>query len=192
MTAAAAKSWAALVILSRSSSSFTRARYRHRPFVTHLFGTSSPSPSSSMTTATQTIIPPVPRRDETRAVYAGVSPVGWDTTKAPRQSNDSTESLLNPPVAVHDPYGWMRDDGRTDEEVLRYLKAENEYSKAVTEHLGGLQDELYEEFLSRWVAMCQTHFISPCGYWPQSIHLPTPSLCSQHPGDGLHHTTSKG
>ena len=89
-----------------------------------------------------TILPPLPRRDEERVVYARIGP-------NTRQSNDSTEPLMDPPVSIHDPYGWMRDDDRTDEEVLTYLKAENEYSKAMTEHLCGLQTELYDEFLSR-------------------------------------------
>ena len=75
-------------------------------------------------------------------MYAGIGP-------NTRQSSDSTEPLMDPPVSIRDPYGWMRDDDRTDGEVLTYLKAENEYSKAMTEHLGGLQAELYDEFLSR-------------------------------------------
>ncbi len=69
----------------------------------------------------------------------------------PRQSNDSTEKLLDPPVPIPDPYGWIRDDDRKDTEVLEYLKAENEYSMSVTKHLKGLQNELYNEFLSRCV-----------------------------------------
>ena len=137
----------AILFLSRPSSSFTAVHshrhFRHfataQPFTTATSSTSS----SSMTPASKsTILPPLPRRDEERVVYAGIGP-------NTRQSNDSTEPLMDPPVSIHDPYGWMRDDDRTDEEVLTYLKAENEYSKAMTEHLGGLQAELYDEFLSR-------------------------------------------
>ena len=100
--------------------------------------------------------PPIPRRDESRVVHAGIGlpPAGggWDAP-APiimpiRQSNDSSERLMDPPEPISDPYGWMRDDERSDGEVLDYLRMENEYSKKVTEHLGGLQDELYGEFLS--------------------------------------------
>ena len=67
----------------------------------------------------------------------------------PRQSQDSTEKLLDPPVKINDPYGWLRDDKREDAEILEYLKAENEYSQSVTGHLKELQDTLYQEFLSR-------------------------------------------
>lgn len=81
-------------------------------------------------------------------VYAGVAPPGWDP-KIPRQANDSTEPMMDPPVPISDPYGWLRDDKRESKEVLEHLEAENAYSKAVTKHLDGLQDELYNEFLSK-------------------------------------------
>jgi hypothetical protein len=138
----------AILFLTRSSSSFTAVRsHRH---VRHFFATTelftTTSASSSMTSASKptTILPPLPRRDESRVVYAGIGP-------NIRQSNESTEPLMDPPVSIPDPYGWMRDDGRTNEEVLTYLKTENDYSKAMTEHLDGLQAELYDEFLSRLV-----------------------------------------
>lgn len=134
-----------ILFLSRSSSSFTavHSHRQFRHFTTAQLLTPTTS-SSSMTASKSTILPPLPRRDEERVVYAGIGP-------NTRQSNDSTEQLMDPPVSIHDPYGWMRDDDRTNEEVLTYLKAENDYSKAMTEHLGGLQAELYDEFLSRRV-----------------------------------------
>jgi hypothetical protein len=146
-----AKATTAILFLSRSTSSFTAIRsHRHVRYffaTTELFTTSSSTSSSSMTSSASkpsTIRPPLPRRDESRVVYAGIGP-------NIRQSNESTESLMDPPVSIPDPYGWMRDDDRTNEEVRTYLKAENDYSKAMTEHLGGLQAELYDEFLSRLV-----------------------------------------
>lgn len=90
--------------------------------------------------------PPVARRDEDGVVYAGVAPPGWDT-KIPRQANDSSEPMLDPPVAIANPYGWLRDDKRKNKEVLDYLDAENAYTKQVTQHLDKLQQELYDEFL---------------------------------------------
>jgi hypothetical protein len=77
---------------------------------------------------------PVPRREEDRVVYAGCAPKGWDP-KIPRQSNDSKEPMMDPPVAIPDPYGWLRDDKRENKEVLDYLHAENAYSKSVIKHL---------------------------------------------------------
>jgi Prolyl oligopeptidase, N-terminal beta-propeller domain len=78
--------------------------------------------------------PPIARREEDRVVYAGSAPDGWDP-KFPRQANDSTEPLMTPPVAIPDPYGWMRDDKRENQEVLDHLNAENAYSKSVIKHL---------------------------------------------------------
>jgi len=125
---------AAIILLTRSSSSsFTQGS--RCAFSTKLF---------DMTSRTA---PPVPRREEERVAYAGVAPRGWDT-KMPRQSNDSTEKLLDPPIGIPDPYGWLRDDKRESKEILDYLKEENEYSQSVTKGLKGLQDTLYEEFLS--------------------------------------------
>jgi hypothetical protein len=99
--------------------------------------------------------PPVPRRDESRVAYAGVGPPGRASAAAAadppppiRQSGDSPEALMDPPATVPDPYGWMRDDERANDEVLEHLRAENEYSGEVAAHLGGLRDELYGEFLS--------------------------------------------
>lgn len=50
-------------------------------------------------------------------------------------------------VVLKDDYYWLRD--RESEETLNYLKAENEYTDAMTEHLKPLQDELYKEMIAR-------------------------------------------
>lgn len=46
-----------------------------------------------------------------------------------------------------DPYYWLRE--RDEEEVLAYLKAENDYADACTAHTKAFQDELYTEMVSR-------------------------------------------
>lgn len=50
-------------------------------------------------------------------------------------------------VVLKDDYYWLRD--RESEEMLDYLKAENKYTDAMTEHLKPLQDELYKEMIAR-------------------------------------------
>jgi oligopeptidase B len=70
------------------------------------------------------------------------------------------QKKLDPPVAMIEPkvdsmfdtvlvdnYYWLRD--RTDQKVLDYLTAENEYAVAMTEHTGKLQDKLYDEMVGR-------------------------------------------
>lgn len=87
---------------------------------------------------------PIARRDEDRVILAGKDP----DSKLQRQSESSKERLLDPPAHVPDPYGWMRDEKRENEEVLNHLKAENAFTEQLTEHLAGLRETLYNEMLS--------------------------------------------
>ncbi len=50
---------------------------------------------------------------------------------------------------LEDPYAWLRDDTRTDPEVLQYLEDENAYTEAKLKHTESLQEELYEEIVGR-------------------------------------------
>eukprot|EP00585_Thalassiosira_rotula_P011226 CAMPEP_0196159548 /NCGR_PEP_ID=MMETSP0910-20130528/46377_1 /TAXON_ID=49265 /ORGANISM="Thalassiosira rotula, Strain GSO102" /LENGTH=895 /DNA_ID=CAMNT_0041424469 /DNA_START=409 /DNA_END=3097 /DNA_ORIENTATION=+ len=101
-------------------------------------------------TAASVITPPIPYRDETSFLLAGEVPSDDDGTKsAPiRQSASSPHPLLSPPRSIPNPYGWMRDESRTNTTVLNHLHAENEYGKRVTHHLEDLRGELYQEFLA--------------------------------------------
>ncbi|VEU40609.1 unnamed protein product [Pseudo-nitzschia multistriata] len=91
--------------------------------------------------------PPIARREEDRVIYAGAPPPGWDM-QVPRQAVDSPHPLINPPIAVNDPYGWMRDETRSNPEVLRHLKDNNEYTESKTKHLKKLKESLYNEMKS--------------------------------------------
>jgi oligopeptidase B len=48
-----------------------------------------------------------------------------------------------------DEYYWLRDDSRSDPEVLGYLEAENAWREHALAHLAPLEERLYQEFLSR-------------------------------------------
>jgi oligopeptidase B len=100
--------------------------------------------------------PPVARRDEGSFCYAGVSKLANDET--PRQAESSLERLMDPPRAIHDPYGWLRDESREKEEVLAHLNAENAYTEALTEHLEGLRGKIYREMLT---SIQETDFTVP-------------------------------
>lgn len=131
-----------LSVLSRRAAFTPRNYYRHLSV-----GLSHPSPPRTILAMTNY---PIPRREEDRVVYAGVAPPGStvdDEASVPRQSAESTEKLLDPPVAIPDPYGWMRDMKRENVEVLDHLKAENEYTQGLIKHLEPLQEKLYSEFL---------------------------------------------
>ncbi|KAI8054395.1 prolyl oligopeptidase [Syncephalis plumigaleata] len=73
-----------------------------------------------------------------------------------------TENRPQPPVAKKvpykhhyhgrefpDDYNWLRDDTRKDEEMLAYIKAENEYAEAMLKPMTPLKDTLYNEFIAR-------------------------------------------
>ena len=86
-----------------------------------------------------------------------MAPGGWDP-EMPRQANKSTEKLIDPPVPVKDPYGWLRDDTRENKEIYQHLEAENNYSQKITEHLKGLKSKIYQELLS---SIQETDYTTP-------------------------------
>lgn len=123
----------------------------------HVDGASASAASES----TLQIRPPVAHRDELSYVLAGdvsapsssSSSQSFDSNAlAPlpipmflRQSPSSPHPLLSPPRRIPNPYGWMRDDTRTNTTILNHLHAENEYSRRMTAHLDGLREQLYQE-----------------------------------------------
>ena len=72
----------------------------------------------------------------------------------------SSTAALSAPVAerrprprIHhgdrfdDPYEWLRD--RENPDVIAYLQAENSFTEARTEHLGGLRAAIFDEIKAR-------------------------------------------
>src|SRR5687768_5377478 len=57
--------------------------------------------------------------------------------------------VASPNGARQDPYYWLRDDSRTDPEMLAYLNAENAYKDAVLAPTKPLQEKLYGEIVGR-------------------------------------------
>src|SRR4051812_26031515 len=88
----------------------------------------------------------------------------------------SGASSVTPPVAARKPvervhhgdvfvdeYEWLRD--KTDDEVLGYLRAENEYTEVRTAHLESLREAIFREISDRTL---QTDLSVPArrgGYW---------------------------
>ncbi|ETW07058.1 hypothetical protein, variant 2 [Aphanomyces invadans] len=86
-------------------------------------------------TSTVTLTPPVlPKRPK-------MVPFG----KVPGENRG--EQPMEPIVYLEDPYYYVRDDSRTNEEILDHLRAENAYTKAALSHLEKPQDDLYKELL---------------------------------------------
>jgi len=87
--------------------------------------------------------PPVAKRVP-HIVYFGKDPRNLEQQRAP-----PGETVMDPPKTKEDEYYWMRDDTREDAEVLGLIKAENAYCESVMAPLKKLQDELYDQMLSR-------------------------------------------
>ncbi len=110
-------------------------------------------------------VPPIAKREEDRVVYAGVlkdTEATNDESKQQqqliRQSESSTNALLDPPRPIPDPYGWLRDSTRTDPDVLSHLRAENAYTQQMTSHLSSLRQVLNDEMVS---SLQETDYTTP-------------------------------
>lgn len=64
-----------------------------------------------------------------------------------------------------DDYYWLRDDARTNPEVLEYLNAENAYAKAVMAHTEVRQQALYGELRARIKEDDESVPVKLGGYW---------------------------
>lgn len=86
--------------------------------------------------------------------------------------------MLKPPLAQmrphrvaspngerEDPFYWLRDDTRSDPEMLGYLRAENEYTDAMLTPAKPLIDGLYKEIVARIKQDDSTVPVRYRGYW---------------------------
>ncbi len=92
------------------------------------------------------------------------------------QSEDELSSIAPPiaesravPLTIHDEtridnYFWLRDDTRSDSEVLALLKAENRYTEAVMSRTEALQIQLFNELAGRLQSEDDTVPIRRGGY----------------------------
>ena len=99
---------------------------------------------------------PIARRDEKSHVFAGNDPN--TNGNVLRQSMNSENPLVNPAFPIPSPYQWMRDESRTNKEVLEHLKLENDYTQSLTNHLNSFRDKIYDEMIS---TLQETDFTVP-------------------------------
>lgn len=89
-------------------------------------------------------------------------PTTQEVAMTDSKSDTVSKTSPQPPVAkkvahemtIHDDtrvdnYYWMRDDSRTDPEILSHLEAENAYKEAMLADTKSLQEKLYNEMVSR-------------------------------------------
>ena len=72
-----------------------------------------------------------------------------DLTRKPPVAKHEPHTLTCHGTTIVDPYHWMRDDTRENEEVLAHLRAENAYTAAVTAPIQPRIDALFEEMVAR-------------------------------------------
>ena len=94
---------------------------------------------------------------------SGCSKEPQETTNQPEQESANVSMQeIKPPVAKKVPYEmeahgdkrvdnyyWMRDDERKDPEIIAHLEAENNYTKAMLAHTETMQEQLFNEIVSR-------------------------------------------
>lgn len=73
--------------------------------------------------------------------------------------------VASPNGEREDHYYWLRDDTRSDPEMLGYLRAENEYTDAMLAPAKPLIDRLYEEIVARIQQDDSTVPVRYRGYW---------------------------
>jgi len=73
--------------------------------------------------------------------------------------------VTSPQGNREDPWYWLRDDERSDPDVIGYLQAENAYLEAYESRYAGLVDTLFEEIVARIKQDDSTVPVFNRGYW---------------------------
>ena len=96
---------------------------------------------------------------------------GMDVELARLSVLERPNAIERPHVIEHhgdkrtDEFYWLRDDERTNKEVIAYLNEENKYTKAVLADTEALQEELYREMRGRIQEADQSTPQRHKGYW---------------------------
>jgi oligopeptidase B len=83
-----------------------------------------------------------------------------------------TRRIESPHGSREDPYFWLRDDTRSNAEVLAHLAAETAYADAVLTPARGLMEELYVELIARLKQDDASVPVRFRGKWYQSRYIP--------------------
>ncbi|MDY6948672.1 MAG: S9 family peptidase, partial [Pseudomonadota bacterium] len=83
----------------------------------------------------------------------------------PPQALMRAHRVASPHGGRDDVYYWLRDDSRTDADVLAYLQAENQYTDTMLAPVKPLIDHLYTEIVARLKQDDATVPVRDRGYW---------------------------
>ncbi len=84
---------------------------------------------------------------------------------APPVAAQRPHDVVSPNGTRSDPYYWLRDDTRSDPDVLGYLNAENAYTEAMLAPATATAETLYAEFLARMEQDDASVPVWEDGYW---------------------------
>ncbi len=92
---------------------------------------------------------PIPKKEEYFTQFGKVKDetLGSSTNVYEFRGND-VDKLIDPPIYVKDDYHWMRDNQRTNKEVLDHINNENTYTETIMKEHEELKKKLYEEIKS--------------------------------------------
>ncbi|KAG7388280.1 hypothetical protein PHYPSEUDO_012806 [Phytophthora pseudosyringae] len=91
---------------------------------------------AAYSTLAQRVLPPVLEKRSKMVPFGAVA--GQNRGSIP----------MTPILYLEDPYFYVRDDSRKNEEVLEHLRKENEYTDIKTKHLANVRVNIYDELLS--------------------------------------------
>ena len=99
------------------------------------------------------------------------TPMNLSTSVTPPVAKKESYELTAHGDTRVDDYYWMRDDSRTDAEVLSHLEKENSYADAVLAPLEKQTDSLYEEMIARIPKDDSSVPYKKNGYWYQTHYV---------------------
>ncbi|HEY8266795.1 MAG TPA: S9 family peptidase [Steroidobacteraceae bacterium] len=105
------------------------------------------------------------------AACAGNAPARPEPASMPKSVPAPPVAAVRPHVVESqngnrtDEYYWLRDDTRTDKDMLAYIAAENAYKAAMSAHTQALEDKVYDEIVGRIKQDDSTVPYRLRGYW---------------------------
>lgn len=92
--------------------------------------------------------------------------------RLPPRAARRRHAIPGPGGIREDPYYWLRDDTRSNAEILAHLRAENAYTEAVLAPVEPLRESLYAEMVARLKQDDASVPVRHRGYWYQTRYEP--------------------
>jgi oligopeptidase B len=117
-------------------------------------------------------------------------PLTHASRRDPPRAEQRHHTVVAPAGTRDDPYYWLRDDERSNADVLAHLRAENAYANAVLTPIQPLIESLYGEMVARLKQDDASVPVRHRGYWYQVHYEPGreyPIYTRRRDADGVPH-----